>query len=231
MQLKIKKVEFLELIDSICSIVIWHKLRMYALRQNGWYSSRRSRQSKSFVNPIPWMTYASIDFLGQSVSIKSRVLEFGSGNSTIWWLSRGNSVVSLETNLGWSEKVRSQIVEGGWEDRSELRLVSKISPLELSKFQDASFDLIVNDGDGDRVEIIEQIQRLLTPKGILVWDNSDRTEYADGKKLLLSAGFHELKFTGMGPINAYGWITSIFYKNFGSFDSVESDPDFSSIKY
>jgi hypothetical protein len=231
MQLKIKKVEFLELIYSICSIVIWHKLRVYALRQNGWYFSRRLHESKSFEDPIPWMTYASIDFLGQCVSKSARVLEFGSGNSTIWWLSRGNSVVSLETNLGWSEKVQTQIVEGGWEDRSELRLVSKISPSELSKFQDASFDLIVNDGDGDRVEIIEQILRLLSPKGILVWDNSDRTEYEGGKKILFSHGFHELKFTGMGPINAYGWITSVFYKNFESFDSVRSKPDFSSIKY
>jgi predicted O-methyltransferase YrrM len=183
------------------------------------------------VNPIPWMTYASIDFLGQCISNKSRVLEFGSGNSTIWWLRRGNSVVSLETNPSWSERIHAQIVEKGWQDRSELHLVSEISPLELSKFKDASFDLIVNDGDGDRVEIITEIQRLLSPKGVLVWDNSDRSEYFDGKKILLDAGFHELKFTGMGPINAYSWITSIFYRSFDSFHSHKSDPDFMSIKY
>ena len=105
------------------------------------------------------------------------------------------------------------------------------TPQILSEYVDHSFDIIVNDGNGDHVLNLSEILRLLPPAGILIWDNSDRLEYQSGRDALKTQGYRELRFSGMGPINAYGWVTSIFFKDFRGYTFVDQDSDFLSIQY
>jgi hypothetical protein len=55
--------------------------------------------------------------------------------------------------------------------------------------------------------------RQLTDDGIIVFDNSDRVEYQDAYDFLKSLGFVSIDFSGLGPLNPYGWSTSIFFKS------------------
>ena len=50
--------------------------------------------------------------------------------------------------------------------------------------------------------------------GIIVLDNSDRWQYNDLQDYLIhDAGFKRIDFHGLGPVNPYGWTTSLFFKN------------------
>jgi hypothetical protein len=49
--------------------------------------------------------------------------------------------------------------------------------------------------------------------GVIVWDNSDwEDQFAAGLAFLKARGFAHLDFGGIGPLNGYGWCTSIFYR-------------------
>lgn len=49
-----------------------------------------------FGNPIPWYCYPAIEFLDQFDFSKTKILEFGSGNSTIWWAKKCKEITSIE---------------------------------------------------------------------------------------------------------------------------------------
>jgi len=81
---------------------------------------------------------------------------------------------------------------------------------EVLKYQN-EFDIIVIDGR-DRINCARNALAALKPDGVILWDNSDRDEYRLGYELLERNGFRRLDFAGMGPLNAYQWTTSIFYR-------------------
>ena len=57
-----------------------------------------------------WLTKDSVQLLEQLL-LKSDVgVEFGSGRSTHWFLSKIASLTSIETNQAWYEKVKSDCI-------------------------------------------------------------------------------------------------------------------------
>jgi len=54
----------------------------------------------------PWLALGAILTLERLVQPTWRVLEFGSGGSTLFWGRRCASVQSYETDRGWAERVR-----------------------------------------------------------------------------------------------------------------------------
>src|SRR5690348_9638086 len=56
--------------------------------------------------PIPWYTYAAIDFLMDKDFGAKRILEWGSGHSTLWWAKRAEHVLSFESDQAWLEYVK-----------------------------------------------------------------------------------------------------------------------------
>ena len=74
------------------------------------------------------------------------------------------------------------------------------------------FDVIVVDGMA-RVMSAWVAMQCVKDNGIIVFDNSDRSLYDEGYKLLSKAGYKRIDFWGLGPINPYGWCTSIFLKD------------------
>lgn len=143
--------------------------------------------------------------------LDARILEFGSGNSTLWWLGRGNSVVSLETSPEWAERVLESV--GETSERLDL-VVGEIDNCTSGPVNDliGLFDVVVIDHSGDRVSAVKSAVDRLSERGMLLLDNSDRPEYAPAMELLLGLGFRKLDFHGLGPINAYAWTTSVFFR-------------------
>jgi len=195
------------LLTSLQSLKHWHALRTHALEQLGWMDSRRARKSLDHNGPIPWLPYSCTQFLDQTVSVRSRILEIGGGSSTVWWLSRGNSVTTIETELGWASEIERQCKELSLDSDVIVADVGNISTTVVGL--DAKFDVIVNDGNGDRISIVEALLERLSPTGIIVWDNTDRVGVSDSLQDLEKNGFRVLNFFGIGPINAYCWQTSI----------------------
>jgi hypothetical protein len=89
----------------------------------------------------------------------------------------------------------------------------------LLDFPKGHFDMIVIDGMA-RVLTTWAAVRQLSENGIIVFDNSDRDEYADAYIYLEQSGFTRIDFPGLGPINPYEWCTSLFVRSLNSLHKV-----------
>lgn len=177
----------------------------------GWFNSVAvGRPVDADHQPVPWYTYASLSFIGTRINRTMRVFEYGSGNSTLWWSQRVASVVACEHDQPWFEEIAKQLPDNVDYRYCELEYGGAYCRL-ISEFV-AEFDCVVIDGR-DRVNCARQALGALTAGGVIVWDNSDRDCYQAGFDFLRDHGFRRIDFWGLGPINAYPWCTSIFYRD------------------
>ena len=175
---------------------------------SGWVKSVLSgRPVDAQGNAIPWFTYPAIEFLEAVVRKEWRVFEWGSGNSTIWWSRNCESVTAAENNAAWAAEVRPKL--------------SKNAQVLLHEDKDGYvnaikgglvYDVIVVDGE-HRNECAYACVPHLSDKGIIVYDNSDRSEYDPSISHLESLGFHRVDFWGLIPSYVYRNCTSIFYRD------------------
>jgi precorrin-6B methylase 2 len=198
-----------EVVRSVASILEWHALRTYCLAQLDWRASRHTGRAEQFGQAIPWWSYGCTHFVGQVVAPGARVLEFGAGASTEWWLERGNEVTALESSAEWVDIVRSRC--SAHADRLEIVQVD-FGLLDASSVirNGAKFDVVVIDNEGPRSGLVEIALAALDDDGVLIFDNADRAAYRDALDALENHGCHRLDFFGLGPINSYAWLTSIF---------------------
>jgi len=156
--------------------------------------------------PLPWFTYGAIHFLESRLMPGFRVFEWGSGGSTTWWSERAKEVVACEHDHTWYRRVASSV-------GANVTVVERALGEAYSGEIDAhgEFDIVVIDGR-ERVACAVHAIGSLTPHGVIVWDNSDRTKYEPGLKLLTDHGFRSVEFFGLGPVLAEPWGTSIFYR-------------------
>lgn len=74
------------------------------------------------------------------------------------------------------------------------------------------FHIVVIDGR-HRVTCSQHAREGLTSDGVIVWDNSDRESYQGGLDELVAGGMRRLDLVGLGPVNSYGWTTTILYRD------------------
>lgn len=205
----------------IAAVIIFllRKMNLYSLyslrklgylKEVGWFDSfRLGVPVDANGNPIPWMTYSSISFLEKRIEHNMTVFEYSCGNSTLWWANRVKKLISCEHDKSWYDKM-IKIIPGNVElHQIDLEYGGAYSQ-KVSEYLHA-FDVVVIDGR-DRINCARNCLHALKKNGVVIWDNSDRDTYAEGYDYLLNNGFKRLDFDGMGPVNAYAWCTSIFYK-------------------
>lgn len=192
-------------------LALWYLLRpANALKERGWDRSVACHlpvDKKGM--PLPWYTYPAISFLERCNLGGLNVFEYGTGNSTLWWLSRGAKVACCDhENVFWELAQRrvgdKALFVGCYQD---------VDQYVAACLQSGEhYDLVVVDGVW-RNECLPTALRCLSERGVLVLDNAEREEYSTGRAMLLERGFRELSFVGMGPINHYEWVTSVFYRD------------------
>lgn len=69
--------------------------------------------------PLPWYTYPAAGFLSQRDFVGRRILEFGGGQSTLWWANRAQSVLTIEEGEVWYHSLKGKVP-----DNVELRHVA-----------------------------------------------------------------------------------------------------------
>ncbi len=161
--------------------------------------------------PIPWYSYPCIDFLKSRQYLARRVLEFGGGNSTLWWASRSKEVVALESNRKWYDRIKGQMP-----GNVKLMYVSEDSrAINVAAVEDAlreqppgSFDVIVIDGLY-RTEMIPVAIRFLSNDGVIVCDDSQGYGFYEGFR---GAGFARVDFLGGVPCGVFDHATSIYFR-------------------
>ncbi|MFI3290756.1 MAG: hypothetical protein R3Y46_02630 [Opitutales bacterium] len=161
--------------------------------------------------PIPWYTYPAIEYLSALDFKDCSVFEFGSGSSSIWWAKRAKEVYSVES----SKEYYDRLIENKQDNNTVFLIDNNDDYSECIVKQNKIFDIIVIDGKR-RLECIEKALPFLSPKGMLIFDNSDRAlvfnHYKRALQRLNQEDFIQVDFKGFTPINMYTAVTSIFFK-------------------
>jgi hypothetical protein len=143
---------------------------------------------------LPWWTFAASqdvsEFLAQRP--EARVLEWGSGSSTVWLAKRSASVTSIESDAGWAQMVSASVPEhvtivtppvpgattstGARSQRWGYRSLDFTSYVSAIDAVPGDFDLIVIDGRA-RVACFERALLRLAHGGLIVFDNTNRRRY------------------------------------------------------
>lgn len=154
-------------------------------------------------NSIPWLTYPMIEFLdGLDTSTKS-VFEYGAGGSTLYWARRAASVVSVELDGAWANRIKSVAppnVEVIHEPDGHAYAAKATSLGRL-------FDIIVIDG-AERYRSTMSALATLAPGGMIILDNAEW--YPNSAALLASSGLIEVPMNGFPPINAFPSTSTLF---------------------
>lgn len=175
----------------------------------GWFRSfREQKPVDQSGNPLPWFSYPMVSFLEKRIQPHFTVFEFGTGNSTLWWSNKVTRIFSCEHDRGWYNTIKKAAP-------SNVTLIYIESPdndyvRSLENFSE-KFEIIIVDGE-QRVECAKHAIQFLTSDGVIIFDDSDRPEYAEAIHYLNDHGFRRIEFYGMTACVNVGKETSIFYR-------------------
>jgi hypothetical protein len=184
---------------------------------------------------VPWLTYGAVTWLDRKIGPATNLFEYGSGASTLYWLSRGATVCSVEHDESWFMQMKSRVESLraatyhyvpaerpaiGTDPCDPLHYLSSDPnysgmnfaryAANIDSFSDGLLDVVIVDGRV-RPSCIMHGVRKLKYDGVLVLDNSDRDLYRPAIEKYL-AGFTEIKFRGFAPRTHGASQTSCFHR-------------------
>lgn len=161
---------------------------------------------------MPWYTYPAIDMLRYRAYENKIVMEFGGGQSTLWWAQRAKHVVTLEGDPDWYRAIKDTMpanVDLHHVSMADANTnVSQVSDVLASKPY-AQYDVIVIDGLY-RYELIDVACNRLAPDGIIICDNAEGYNIHAGFK---DRGLDRVDFYGNAPGVVLPHCTCIYFKS------------------
>ena len=186
----------------------------FSYKSGHFYSSILKKAVNSKFEPIPWYTYPAIDFLNNLNLESKKVLEFGSGQSTLWWSKKTKEVYALEDNNFYFQKLRNKKIN----NIKIFKVETDLNNFNQINLATQSFDIIVVDGL-DRYKCFQISLNLIKNDGIIVFDNSEGYhEKVDARgsfpilKLMNENNYKRVDFYGYAPGVIKKHCTSIFFK-------------------
>lgn len=184
---------------------------MFSYGSGHFLSSFREAAVTKDGAPLPWYTYPCIDFLRCRSFSGKRVLEFGGGQSTLWWASRCESVVTFEGDRDWYEKIKNHMpsnvsltyIEMNGADDACLNIISALNEGEVDKF-----DVVIIDGLY-RKELVPVAMSFVKDSGVIVCDNAEGYGFYDS---FVGQAFLRVDFYGYAPGVYHQHATSLYFK-------------------
>ena len=189
---------------AILTPIIW------SIRSGHFKSSLKAKAVDRHGEALPWYTYPCVDFIQQKDFTDCSVLEFGAGQSTLWWASQASSVLALEGDAAWHDHLKSKVP-----NNVKLERVSATDPESciksvtnaLKKHGNPKFDVIVIDGLW-RHEMVPISQKHLASTGFILCDNSLGYRM---HTVFKGAKFKRVDFFGIPPGVSAQNVSSIFF--------------------
>lgn len=131
----------------------------------------------------PWWTFCVKRRVEAILTADMNVVEFGSGQSTLWLAQRAARVRSVENNLEWHTRVQRNIDRAGLSNVTlDLRTIEDYA--NVDDIPDRSVDFCVVDG-AVRGRCVTAIIPKMKPGGWVYLDNSDKDapDEEDGSNL------------------------------------------------
>jgi hypothetical protein len=174
----------------------------------GFVNSFEQKQCiDQFNNPLPWLTYPAIEYLDQLDLSEKIVLEWGSGNSSLYFARRVKYIYSIEHAINWFNKLKPKLFRN-----QSLILTTEENYINSAYKLNRKFDVIIIDGIL-RTECVSVAPSLLAKAGMIIFDNAERNP--ELCEMLRNEDLIQIDMHGFGPINEYTWTTSLFFdRNF-----------------
>ncbi|MBY0426253.1 MAG: FkbM family methyltransferase [Cytophagales bacterium] len=177
----------------------------------GWVRSLKENESVDMDgNPIPWNSYAFIDFIRPRLHDKLSMFEYGCGNSTLFYSKLVGSITSVESDLNWYNRIKALAPENSTIIFESLEKGHEGYVKTVQNTQ-KKFDIISVDAYF-RSECVEVSINSLTDTGVLVLDDTNTNYYESVLGKLQDAGFKRIDFWGLSPLVKDKKATSIFYR-------------------
>lgn len=187
----------------------WMLRKNSYLRKKGWFKSFRTGKSlDASGKPIPWFVYSAIEFLNERLPADATIFEYGSGHGTLWWAGCVSKIHTVEHNQKWMEKVAPDMPEHVNIIYRELGEGYESAVAESGE----KYDVIILDGR-NRGKCYEYAQQALSPRGVIIFDDSNWDKYQKTIQRICSDGFRQMPFRGLGPIEFRECETSVFYRD------------------
>lgn len=228
----------LELEKQFTRQLLTHKSGVHSLALIKYFDRWKKSQQKELA-PIlerrPWMTFQSAFLLDKELSPGSSVFEYGSGGSTLHFLDRGATVVTVEDDPNWYEFLTDKIEKDGLAKNWTGLLKAPAPPVmpgendasdpdcytsnskkyrnydftdyvrAIDHYPDRSFDIVVVDGRS-RPSCIKHAVDKVKVGGCLVLDNTERDYYLSEKTLRHLVNFKVI-LDEFGPTPGLLWFT------------------------
>ena len=154
-----------------------------------WYLSLISGKTPIEIR-MPWLTEGAIKKLQKDIKPGFKVLEYGCGGSTLFFLDNGCKVTSVDHNSNWLDRVEKKLQKGQRQNWLPIHIQNddNIDNFETAyvnapyqKSKNNEYDIILIDGLA-REQCLQKTLTLNNYQKYIVLDNSDR---GDADKILL----------------------------------------------
>lgn len=173
-------------------------------------SLKESKAVDNDGNLIPWMNYPIINLLKDRLTSDLNLFEFGSGYSTLFYARLVKSVTSVEYDDVWLQIVKKTLP-------NNVKLIYKEKDIDgdycrVINSTGQQYDFVVVDGR-DRVNCIKQSIKALSPRGVILLDDSQKTKYREGIQYAKECNFRSLDFEGLKPTHFGVDRATLFYRD------------------
>jgi hypothetical protein len=124
----------------------------------------------------PWWNYNAIKYVEACLPQEARVFEFGGGASTLWLIDKGARVTTIEDNRDWYDGLIAKT------PNADIRFIPRNSGGDhdyvhaIDAERDESLDLVIVDGEPDRVPCVLAAITKIRHGGMLLLDD---TQFSD----------------------------------------------------
>ena len=177
--------------------------------ETGWLNSYLRKESIDPTGePIPWLTYSFLDFLDGRLTKKLNIFEYGAGNSTLYYAKYVHTVTSIEHDQGWYDRIKNQMPTN-----VSIKNISLDNDEYINAIlqENQLFDIVIVDAR-KRVSCCKNAIHKLSESGIILLDDSERSDYQPAIEFLIAQGFKHIPFSGIAIGAIHRKSTSLFYK-------------------
>ena len=155
---------------------------------------------------IPLLTFGFIDWLEEQDTKEKIIIEFGSGESTLYFSRKFKKVITYEDEVEWVNLIKSKGIDNVIVNYLDYNFYKK----EPNYFIDADFILIDNNPRNKnlRLYVAENLIESINYKNIIILDNSD---WNPDCYFYLRSKYKSFKdFIGLN-YKSENTVTSVFY--------------------
>ena len=175
-------------------------------------------------NAIPWLTYPCINFLSIRDLSQKSVLEFGGGQSTIYFSNLAKEIITFEEDSAWSKYISDQKLmnskvynvpysaAGTYVDQEIINTIGEdqknfVREILDQNHKNKKFNIILIDGL-IRDSIIEICQKYLHDNGVIICDDAGGYNFEQAMK---NSDLHRVDFYGHSPGVYHHTCTSMYF--------------------